>query len=168
MGRHQSLTPQNTRTRGFSRVQEIRDILLDAVIAAALEVVKVKQSGEWTAASKDATELVTTADRLSDAAILCVFRSRLPAIDPEISFHPEESGHYGASAAKEVGADPLDGTNHFICGGTSYSIQAHFELSSSRPVLRRLTPETIAGEAGAARVAYPPATVYHRPQPKGR
>ena len=110
----------------MSRLREIRDVLFDAVLSGALEVIQVKRSGEWNAAARDATELVTTADQLSDAAILSVFHARLPQIDSEISFYLEESGHHGLSSAKEVGADPLDGTNHFICAGTSYSVQAHY------------------------------------------
>lgn len=110
----------------MSKLREIREVLFDAVLSGGLEIVNVKRSGDWEASSKDPTELVTTADRLSDAAILGILRDRLPAIDPGVSLHLEESGRHGAPSTKEVGADPLDGTNHFVCGGTAYSVQAHY------------------------------------------
>jgi 3'-phosphoadenosine 5'-phosphosulfate (PAPS) 3'-phosphatase len=89
-------------------------------------VLTVKESGSVVAEYKDAKELVTTADKRSDAAILSVFHERLPRIDPAIAFHLEESGFVGGPSNKRVGADPLDGTNHFAAGGNLYSVQAHY------------------------------------------
>jgi 3'-phosphoadenosine 5'-phosphosulfate (PAPS) 3'-phosphatase len=86
----------------------------------------VRGSGEFTGQYKDATELVTQADQRSDAAILSVFESRFRALDPTISFRLEESGASGPQSARWVGADPLDGTNHFAAGGVAYSVQAHY------------------------------------------
>jgi 3'-phosphoadenosine 5'-phosphosulfate (PAPS) 3'-phosphatase len=100
--------------------------LIDAVMAGAAEVLVVKQSGDLGARFKDATELVTAADERSDAAILAVFRERLAAIDPGISFQLEESGIAGTGDDKRAGADPLDGTSHFAAGGNLYSVQAHY------------------------------------------
>lgn len=99
---------------------------MTAVLAGAREVVSARLAGTVEASYKDEKELVTTADQRSDAAILAVFQERLTAIDPEISFHLEESGVTGAGGAKIAGADPLDGTNHFAAGGTSYSVMAHY------------------------------------------
>lgn len=101
-------------------------VLLDAVMAGAAEVLAVKRAGELGARFKDATELVTRADERSDAAILSVFRERLSAIDPAISFQLEESGVTGTGGGKRAGADPLDGTTHFAAGGNLYSVQAHY------------------------------------------
>jgi 3'-phosphoadenosine 5'-phosphosulfate (PAPS) 3'-phosphatase len=107
-------------------LEKILEALTAAVTCGAVEVLKVKQSGSLSAAYKDATELVTDADRRSDAAILAVFRARLSKLDPTISFHLEESGASGPGGSKTAGADPLDGTNHFACGGNLYSVQAHY------------------------------------------
>jgi 3'-phosphoadenosine 5'-phosphosulfate (PAPS) 3'-phosphatase len=108
------------------KLEEIKNVLFDAVMLGAAEILAVKSSGRITAGYKDATELVTAADRASDTAILAAFQSRFPAIDPEISFHLEESGFTGPPGRKRAGADPLDGTNHFACGGNLYCIQAHY------------------------------------------
>ncbi len=107
-------------------LDEIREILTEAVIRGALEVLRVRLGGTVAATYKDATELVTEADQRSDAAILEVFKHRFPLLDPEISFRLEESGDTGTPGLKLAGADPLDGTNHFACGGSLYSIQAHY------------------------------------------
>jgi 3'(2'), 5'-bisphosphate nucleotidase len=108
-------------------LDEIRRILTDAVAAGAVEVLRTRQAGSLPASYKDATELVTLADQRSDAAILSVFRERLGRLDPGICFDLEESGQSGSAATEKVaGADPLDGTNHFVCGGNLYSVQAHY------------------------------------------
>jgi len=109
-----------------NRLAEIQDVLIAAVLSGAREILIARRAGNVEASYKDAKELVTTADRNSDAAILAVFQSRLHAIDAEISFHLEESGVTGTAGAKIAGADPLDGTNHFAAGGTSYSVMAHY------------------------------------------
>jgi 3'-phosphoadenosine 5'-phosphosulfate (PAPS) 3'-phosphatase len=107
-------------------LEEILDVLIAAVTLGAVEVLTVKRAGSLVAEYKDARELVTTADQRSDAAILAVFRERLPRIDPTIAFELEESGRFGGSSNKKAGADPLDGTNHFAAGGNLYSVQAHY------------------------------------------
>jgi 3'-phosphoadenosine 5'-phosphosulfate (PAPS) 3'-phosphatase len=106
--------------------EEILDILTEAVTRGGVEVLKVKQCGAVVAEYKDATELVTQADKQSDAAILAVFRARLSKLDPAIAFRLEESGDSGSPGGKLAGADPVDGTNHFACGGNLYSVQAHY------------------------------------------
>jgi 3'-phosphoadenosine 5'-phosphosulfate (PAPS) 3'-phosphatase len=105
---------------------EIAGVLMAAVLSGAREILAVRLAGKVETRYKDAKELVTTADQKSDDAILAVFQKRLPAIDTEISFHLEESGVTGTPGAKIAGADPLDGTNHFAAGGTSYSVMAHY------------------------------------------
>jgi 3'-phosphoadenosine 5'-phosphosulfate (PAPS) 3'-phosphatase len=107
-------------------LDSIHDVLFSAVLAGAAEVLAVKRAGQLGARLKFGRELVTEADRRSDAAILSVFQSRLPRIDPSISFHLEESGVRGSLSGRIAGADPLDGTNHFACGGNLYAVQAHF------------------------------------------
>lgn len=101
----------------------ILEILTDACLAGALEVLAVRQSGAVGAKYKDATELVTEADHRSDNAIRRIFAQRMPA---SVSYTLEESGSSGPRGAHWAGADPLDGTNHFACGGNFYSIQAHY------------------------------------------
>jgi fructose-1,6-bisphosphatase/inositol monophosphatase family enzyme len=107
-------------------LEDILNVLVEAVTRGGVEVLKAKRSGAVVAEYKDATELVTQADKLSDAAILSVFQARLPAIDPTISFRLEESGDSGSPSRRIAGADPIDGTNHFACGGNLYSVQAHY------------------------------------------
>ena len=110
----------------MSNLNKIADVLMDAVLAGGREVLAARLAGDVEARYKDAKELVTVADRRSDAAILEVFQTRLWAIDAAISFHLEESGVTGRPGAKVAGADPLDGTNHFAAGGASYSVMAHY------------------------------------------
>jgi 3'-phosphoadenosine 5'-phosphosulfate (PAPS) 3'-phosphatase len=107
-------------------LEKILNVLHEAVGRGAIEVLRVKQKGAIQAEYKDATELVTEADMRSDAAILTVFRERLSKLDPAIVFRLEESGDSGAPGGKVAGADPVDGTNHFACGGNLYSVQAHY------------------------------------------
>ena len=109
-----------------SHLSELKSILIDAVLAGAARVLAVRAAGAVGARYKDATEVVTEADRASDEAMLRVFQTRCPAVDPEISFHLEESGVTGAPGRCRIGADPLDGTSHFASGGTLYSVQAHY------------------------------------------
>ncbi|MCC7008826.1 MAG: hypothetical protein IT184_08425 [Acidobacteria bacterium] len=104
----------------------IHDLLCTAVLAGAERVLAVRQSGAIGAGYKDATELVTDADRQSDAAMREIFERECPAIDASLSFRLEESGHTGPSGARRIGADPLDGTSHFAAGGNLYSVQAHY------------------------------------------
>lgn len=110
----------------MNRFAEIRDVITAAVVAGAAEVIRIKRSGELNASYKDATELVTSADQASDAAIRQILEARVPAIDPSISLVLEESGGAAQPGRREVGADPLDGTNHFACGGTWYAVQGHY------------------------------------------
>jgi 3'-phosphoadenosine 5'-phosphosulfate (PAPS) 3'-phosphatase len=114
-------------------LDEVLEVLLDATLAGAAEVLATRKSAATVAEYKDAKELVTTADRRSDAAILAVFRQRFPAIDRSIAFHLEESGTSG-TGPRIAGADPLDGTNHFASGGNLYSVQAHY-VEDGRPLV---------------------------------
>jgi 3'-phosphoadenosine 5'-phosphosulfate (PAPS) 3'-phosphatase len=107
-------------------LEQVLDVLTEAVLAGGVRVLDVQRRGAIGARYKDATELVTEADQQSDAAILSVLQRRFPSLDPEISFHLEESGIAGTLGRKWVGADPLDGTTHFAAGGNLYSIQAHY------------------------------------------
>ncbi len=104
----------------------ILEVLIDAVTRGAVEVLRSRLEGNIQASYKDAKELVTEADRRSDAAMSAVFASDLQRLDPSIAFRLEESGATGDASAQWVGADPLDGTNHFACGGTFYSVMAHY------------------------------------------
>jgi 3'-phosphoadenosine 5'-phosphosulfate (PAPS) 3'-phosphatase len=107
-------------------LERILNVLEIACCRGAAEILAVRNAGDVGAGYKDARELVTVADRRSDAAILATFQTMLPAIDPDIAFHLEESGITGDAKGKIAGADPLDGTNHFACGGAWYSVQAHY------------------------------------------
>jgi 3'-phosphoadenosine 5'-phosphosulfate (PAPS) 3'-phosphatase len=124
-----------------NRLEQIRHVLTGAMIAGASEVLRVKTSGELTASYKDATELVTAADQASDTAIRKVLESSLPSIDAEITIVLEESGGAALPGDKEAGADPLDGTNPFACGSTSYSVQAHYMEEGSPQIGVLFQPE---------------------------
>jgi 3'-phosphoadenosine 5'-phosphosulfate (PAPS) 3'-phosphatase len=115
-----------TTSASGEELSELKNILVEAVLAGAARVLAVRAAGSIGARYKDSTEVVTEADRASDAAMLEIFRSRCPAVNPEISFHLEESGVTGAPGRCRIGADPLDGTSHFASGGTLYSVQAHY------------------------------------------
>jgi len=122
------------------KLEQIEDLLIRAVLAGASEVLRVRRSGRLDTRLKTARELVTSADEQSDAAILAVLKREIAAIDPEISFHLEESGIHGSDSRKRVGADPIDGTNHFACGNL-YAIQAHFVEDGIPQVGAILQPE---------------------------
>lgn len=107
-------------------LQQIADVLIQAVLAGGAQVLDARRTGSIDAMYKDATELVTEADQRSDTAMANVFSSQLQRIDSSISFRLEESGLSGAEGTHWVGADPLDGTNHFAAGGAFYSVQAHY------------------------------------------
>jgi 3'-phosphoadenosine 5'-phosphosulfate (PAPS) 3'-phosphatase len=107
-------------------LDEILEVLIAAVTRGAVQVLSVRSSGDVHGQYKDATELVTEADQRSDAAIRSIFESRLRALDPTIGLRLEESGASGPQTSHWVGADPLDGTNHFASGGVAYSVQAHY------------------------------------------
>jgi 3'-phosphoadenosine 5'-phosphosulfate (PAPS) 3'-phosphatase len=113
---------------------EIEAVLAAAVQAGAARILDVRRSGTVGGAFKNATELVTEADRQSDTAILSVLTAHLPAIDPTLSVHLEESGVTGTPGARRIGADPLDGTSHFASGGNLYSVQAHY-LDDGAPLV---------------------------------
>jgi len=102
---------------------EILLVLKDACLAGAVRVLEVRQSGSVGAKYKDAKELVTEADQQSDDAIREILAARLPV---GVSYTLEESGSSGPRGERWVGADPLDGTNHFACGGHFYAVQAHY------------------------------------------
>ena len=95
-------------------------------MSGAAEVLRARREGDVEAMYKDAKELVTEADKRSDAAMSAVFAAGLRKLDPSLAFHLEESGATGDMSRHWVGADPLDGTNHFACGGTFYSVMAHY------------------------------------------
>lgn len=153
-------------------IEQIVRVLENAVIKGAEQVLAARLAGDVGTAYKDARELVTEADRRADTAILGVFQSQFPAIDPEIAFHLEESGFTGEVRNKIAGADPLDGTNHFACGGAWYSTQAHYvedgvplagvvlqpevflPLAESERCLGRMVKATRGGGAWVARTEY--------------
>jgi len=107
-------------------LDEVRDILIHAVLEGARRVADVRRAGSIDVGYKQQAELVTEADRQSDAAMLGILQDRLLTLDPSISFRLEESGPSGAQNRRRVGADPLDGTSHFAAGGNLYSVQAHY------------------------------------------
>jgi 3'-phosphoadenosine 5'-phosphosulfate (PAPS) 3'-phosphatase len=107
-------------------LDRILEILVDGVLGGAVEVLRVRGAGAVTGQYKDAVELVTEADKRSDAAIRAVVETRLRGLDGGIGLRLEESAGAGVECERWVGADPLDGTNHFAAGGTSYSVQAHY------------------------------------------
>jgi 3'-phosphoadenosine 5'-phosphosulfate (PAPS) 3'-phosphatase len=122
-------------------LEAILDVLIRAMLRGAEQVLAVRRSGEIGASYKDATELVTVADKRSDAAIREVFETELRAIDPTIAFRLEESGASGEQGRHWVGADPLDGTNHFASGGASYSVQSHYIVDGAPQIGVVFQPE---------------------------
>lgn len=105
--------------------EAVLKVLIEACLRGGVEVLKARLMGDVAASYKDARELVTEADKRSDAAMLDVFRTSLPP-DSGISLLLEESGQQGVPSERWIGADPIDGTNHFACGGNLYSVQAHY------------------------------------------
>lgn len=107
-------------------LSDILDVLISAVLEGGAQILRVRQAGQIGVRYKQRAELVTTADLASDNAMRSVFAERLPPIDHAITFQLEESGSSAPVGSKWVGADPLDGSNHFACGGPFYSVQAHY------------------------------------------
>ena len=107
-------------------LKQMMEILSSAVMCGAAEVLASRQEGRLEISYKESDELVTIADRRSDAVIRSIFEAQLPALLPGISFHLEESGGPDILTSRRAGADPLDGTDHFAAGGNSYCIQAYY------------------------------------------
>ena len=139
-------------------LEPILDVLIRAMLRGAEQVLAVRRSGEIDASYKDATELVTEADKRSDAAIREVFETELRTVDPTIAFRLEESGASGEQGRHWVGADPLDGTNHFASGGASYSVQSHYIMDGAPQIGVVFQPEVYLplseAENCVGRIAY--------------
>ncbi len=121
-------------------LEPILEVLTQATLRGAEQVLAVRRSGQIDAGYKDATELVTEADKRSDDAIRAVFETELAKVDPSIAFRLEESGATGEGRLW-IGADPLDGTNHFAAGGTFYCVQAHYMVDGAPKVAVVFQPE---------------------------
>ena len=112
-------------------LDHLRAVLTEAVLAGAGRILRVRRDALTTlrykaAAGHGAGELVTLADERSDAAMSAVFERHLSRLSPAVGWHLEESGLRGAGdQSRRVGADPLDGTQHFASGGNLYCVQAH-------------------------------------------
>lgn len=111
------------------RTARVLRLLIDAVTCGAREVLAVRQAGSLAVTYKENKEMVTDADRRSDAAMRAILEegiaTKLETTIP-IALLLEESGSTGMPSRNWIGADPLDGTAHFATGGSYYSIQAHY------------------------------------------
>jgi fructose-1,6-bisphosphatase/inositol monophosphatase family enzyme len=113
-------------------LDHIRAVLTEAALAGAGRVLRVRREALTTLRYKPSRhgspgELVTLADERSDAAMSAVFERHLSRLSPAVGWHLEESGlRVAGDAARRVGADPLDGTQHFASGGNLYCVQAHY------------------------------------------
>ena len=101
-----------------SEVVELRDVCVEAAKRGGA-VLRERWSMKRTIELKGGIDLVTDADRASEAAILEVLRSRLPGV----AILAEESGASGdASGALRFFVDPLDGTTNYAHGVAHFAV----------------------------------------------
>ena len=101
-----------------SEVVELREVCVEAAKRGGA-VLRERWSMKRTIELKGGIDLVTDADRASEAAILEVLRSRLPGV----AILAEESGASGdASGALRFFVDPLDGTTNYAHGLPHFAV----------------------------------------------
>ncbi len=105
-------------------------VALAAAWAGREAIAAVLAGGELRTDTKSAAhDLVTTADRAAETAVLEVLRSRRP----DDTVLGEETGtHEGSSAVRWL-VDPLDGTVNFVYGRAGWSVSVGAEVDG-RPV----------------------------------
>ncbi len=102
----------------MSTGQELRDACVEAVRRGGA-ILKEKFSQPRTIEHKGATDLVTDADKASEAAVLGFLRERFP----KAAIRAEESGEHAAQGSElRFYVDPLDGTTNYAHGIPHFSV----------------------------------------------
>ncbi len=87
---------------------------------------------------KGEKDLVTTADKASEAAVIEAIKSRFP----DHAILAEESGRTDGSTGRQWIIDPLDGTTNFAHGLGQYAVSIAFALNNEVVAGVVLNPET--------------------------
>ena len=106
-------------------VPDLGPLALTAARAGAAAIRSVVDSGQLgTQFKSGGHDMVTTADKASERAVIDVIR----AARPDDSIIGEEGGvHHGASGVRWL-VDPLDGTANFVYGRSDYAVSVGAEL----------------------------------------
>ena len=98
---------------------ELRDLAIRAAEAAARAIREAVASGGVEVALKSARhDLVTTADRAAERAIIDAIRRERP----NDRIHAEESGEHSGTSNVEWLVDPPDGTTNFVHHRSDYAV----------------------------------------------
>jgi len=106
-------------------MDDVYSVAVTAARAGAVEIRRLLDHGAVVLDSKggNAGDLVTNADRASEAAIIDLIRARRPGD----AFLAEESGEAAGVSGIRWVIDPLDGTTNFAHGRTCYSVSVAAE-----------------------------------------
>jgi myo-inositol-1(or 4)-monophosphatase len=109
----------------------LRKLALTAARSGAEAIAEVLRRGELQTETKQAAhDLVTSADRASELAVLQVLRSARPD-DAVIG---EETGEHPGTTGVQWFVDPLDGTANFIYGRAGWSVSVGAEIDGQPAV----------------------------------
>ena len=109
----------------------LRELALTAARAGAGAIADVlRRGGLQTEAKQAAHDLVTSADRASEQAVLQVLRSARP----DDAVLGEETGEHPGTTGLRWLVDPLDGTANFIYGRSGWSVSVGAEIDG-QPVV---------------------------------
>jgi myo-inositol-1(or 4)-monophosphatase len=136
--------------------EDLLALALDTAREAAALVAEHRRAGVEVAATKSSvSDVVTEADRASEALI----RSRILAARPDDGFLGEEGTSFDGTSGIRWVVDPIDGTVNFLYGIPSYAVSVAAQ-SMAGP-----EPETVAAvvldvSTGAAYTAIPGAGAF--------
>ena len=111
--------------------ENLRELALTAARSGAQAIAEVlRQGGLQTDAKQASHDLVTSADRASEQAVLLVLRSARP----DDTVVGEETGEHPGTTGVRWFVDPLDGTANFIYGRAGWSVSVGAELDGQPAV----------------------------------
>lgn len=109
----------------------LRELALTAAKSGAGAIAEVlRRGGLQTDAKQSSHDLVTSADRASEQAVLQVLRSARP----DDAVLGEETGEHPGTTSVRWLVDPLDGTANFIYGRSGWSVSVGAEIDGQPAV----------------------------------
>jgi myo-inositol-1(or 4)-monophosphatase len=125
------------KTTPSSISANLRELALTAARSGAEAIAEVLRRGELQTDAKQAShDLVTSADRASEQAVLQVLRSARP----DDAILGEETGEHPGTTSVRWFVDPLDGTTNFIYGRAGWSVSVGAEIDRQPAVGAVLCP----------------------------
>jgi len=137
----------------------LRGLALTAARSGAAAIADVlRRGGLQTDAKQAARDLVTSADRASEQAVLQVLRSARP----DDAVLGEETGEHPGRTGLRWLVDPLDGTANFIYGRAGWSVSVGSEIENG-PLSVPWSVQPTAGGRPLTWAAWMPAATTHCP-----